>query len=116
MGNVVWFEVMGGDNRALQAFYGSLFGWKFEAAPGVGDYGIVHTDEGIPSGVGQAPMGPGWTTFYVQVDDIEATLAQAEERGAKRLMPPTQLPDGATISVVADPEGHPVGLFQRPAA
>lgn len=115
MGNVIWFEVMGSDSPALQKFYGSLFGWSFADAPGTPSYGLVQADGGIPGGVGQAPQGPGWATFYVQVDDLEQTLEAAEAQGARRLMPPTKLPDGATISVVADPEGHPVGLVQTAA-
>ena len=112
---VVWFEVMGSDGDKLREFYGDLFGWSFKSMEGM-DYGMTACEEtGIPGGVGKAPAGPGWVTFYVEVDDISASLAKAEGKGAKVLMPITQLP-GNSIAVFADPEGHPVGLSQSRAA
>jgi len=116
MGNpVVWFEVIGNDGGKLREFYGGLFGWTFKDVPEM-DYGMTESEQtGIPGGVGKAPAGPGWATFYVDVPDLEASLAKATEQGAKVLMPPTPLPDGK-IAVFADPEGHPIGLHQSTAA
>ena len=76
---VEWFEVLGKDAAKLRGFYGELFGWKFEMAPDPNmDYGMTdkaHT--GIGGGVGKAPAGAGWVTFYVTVADPSATLARA---------------------------------------
>lgn len=108
-GQVSWFEVMGQDAAALRGFYGKLFGWTFDTnLPGM-DYGVVQGGEGaLPGGVGGAG-GASWTTFYVQVDDVDAAIGQAIEGGGKVLMPARDLPT-TRIAVVADPEGHPVGL------
>jgi len=110
---VEWFEVLGKDGAKLRGFYGELFGWKFQLMPGGEmDYGMTAAaDTGIGGGVGTADRGPGWVTFYVGVDDPRAALARAEKLGAKVLMPVTELPD-VTIAVLADPEGHPVGLVK----
>ena len=112
---VMWFEVLGSDARRLRGFYAELFNWKFDLpqqVPGM-DYGLLDKAQtGIGGGVGKAPAGPGWTTFYVSVDDVAATLSKVEQLGGKTLMPPTKLPDGGTIAVFADPEGHPVGLVK----
>lgn len=83
-GNVSWCEVTGKDGGALQSFYGELFGWAFEPAPKMPEYGMVlrgDPAEGPGIGVSPAPEGPGWVTFYVQIDDLEATMAAAEARG-----------------------------------
>jgi len=114
---IEWFEVLGQDQAALQAFYNKLFGWKFVAnETPAGPYGITDCDQsGIPGGVGQAPQGPGWTTFYVRVDNLEAYLERATANGGTVLVPPTSLPD-TRIAVFADPEGHPIGLSQPHAA
>ena len=97
---ISWFEVLGGDAGKLQAFYGELFDWKFEVDAQTG-YGVVPEQEGnIPGGVGAAPEGPGWTTFYVHVDDVKQAIEKATRLGARLLMPPTQLPQ-ATIAVIA---------------
>jgi predicted enzyme related to lactoylglutathione lyase len=108
---LVWFEVLGKDPGKLRAFYGELFNWKFTMSPMPEmDYGMTDkADTGIGGGVGKAPEGPGWSTFYVQVKDIRASVARAEALGGKLLLPITKIPEGE-IAVVADPEGHPVGF------
>ena len=111
---VEWFEVLGKDADKLRGFYGELFGWKFQLAPDASmDYGMTDKAQtGIGGGVGKAPEGPGWVTFYVSVADATATVARAEKLGAKVLMPITDIGD-MFIAVLADPEGHPVGLLHR---
>jgi predicted enzyme related to lactoylglutathione lyase len=109
----MWFEVAGRDREAMKAFYSQLFEWKLtemDAMP----YAVIDTGgEGIPGGIGEAPDGqPGHVTFYVQVDDIEASLAKAEQLGGKRAMGPIEIPTGQ-IAIFSDPEGHQVGLMTR---
>jgi uncharacterized protein len=114
IGQVSWFEVMGRDLDALSAFYGELFGWSLQRLPDM-PYATSGCDQsGLPGGVGQAPEGSGWTTFYVKVEDVAAAIRRAEQGGGRVLMPPHTLPDGVTIAVIADPEGHPVGLSANP--
>lgn len=114
IGHVSWFEVMGRDLEALNAFYAEMFGWKLQRLPQM-PYAITAPDwNGVPGGVGEAPVGPGWTTFYVTVADVPAAVAIAERLGGRLLMPPMALPDGVTVAVIADPEDHPVGLWAAP--
>ncbi len=111
-GLISWCEVTGSDGDALQAFYGDLFGWSFTPAPKMPDYGMVlraSEAEGPGIGVSPAPQGPGWVTFYVQVDDLDATIAQAEARGGGVVMPPVAIEMGR-VALIRDPEGHVVGL------
>lgn len=110
---VIHFEVVGKDGPALQSFYGDLFGWKFDTS-NPGGYGITSPDEtGIAVGVGATPDGSaGHTTGYVRVADINATLAKATSLGGSVIMPRFS-PDGsAWLALVADPEGHVVGLSE----
>lgn len=116
-GKITWFEVLGTDTAALAAFYSGIFGWKLKVQQTpVGPYAFTEGEQtGVPGGVGPAPGGKGWTTFYVEVDSIEDTIAKATAQGGSVLMPPTNLPD-TRIAVIADPEGHPMGLTQSLAA
>jgi uncharacterized protein len=112
---VLWFEVMGKNGKALRTFYGRLFAWKIEEADPTGsmDYGMVGaSDGGVGGGIGSTPDGsPGFATFYVEVDDIDATLAKAEKLGGKTIMPATAVPGmNLTFAYLADPDGHVVGL------
>lgn len=107
---VGWFEVMGQDPARLRRFYSEAFGWEF--IPMADDYAMVNALPGsIPGGVGRSPGPGGWVTFYVNTDDLEAAVARAVEAGATVLMPPTEQPD-VRLALVADPEGHRVGLAQ----
>jgi predicted enzyme related to lactoylglutathione lyase len=47
--------------------------------------------------------------FFVGVQDVEATLARAEELGGKTIQPAQQVP-GVTFGVLADAQGHVVGV------
>lgn len=108
---VIHFEVVGKDGPALQKFFSDLFGWKFNT-DNPGGYGMTSADQtGIVVGVSNAPDGgPGWVTGYVTVPDIDATLARATQLGGKVIMPKMSPGGGATLAMVADPEGHVLGL------
>ena len=116
---VVHFEVIGRDGPALQSFYSQLFGWQLDANNPM-SYGMVNREGnvntdgvGIGGGVGQGPEGyPGHVTFYVEVPDVEAALAQAESLGGTRVMGPDEPMEGLVIGMFNDPEGHTIGLVK----
>jgi len=68
---------------------------------------------GVVVGIGGTPDGSaGHVTGYVRVDSIDATLARAVELGGTVIMP-RFTPDGsAFLGLVADSEGHIVGLSE----
>jgi uncharacterized protein len=115
---VVHFEILGQDGEKLGSFYSDLFGWEIDANNPM-NYGMVSRDGntteggiGIGGGVGAAPEGPGHVTIYVAVDDVEAGLAKAESLGGTRLMGPMDVPEGPTVGLFNDPEGHTVGVVK----
>ena len=106
---VIHFEIVGKDQGALQRYYGNLFGWKLNT-DFPGGYGMTDAAEtGLIVGVGSTPDG---SAGHVTVDDIDATLAEALVLGGSVIMPKFS-PDGnAQLALVADPEGHVLGLTQ----
>jgi uncharacterized protein len=117
---VVHFEVMGQDGERLRGYYAGLFGWEIDADNPLG-YGVVKREgntnaegEGIGGGVGASPPGhDGHLTFYVEVPDVEAALARAEELGGTRRMGPDRVPGtDVEIGQLLDPEGHLVGVMR----
>jgi predicted enzyme related to lactoylglutathione lyase len=112
MGNpVTHFEIVGADPMALQAFYRDAFGW--EVVPAGPTYAMVHPEagRGINGGVGAAPEGAGSrVTVYVEVEDLDATLAGIERLGGRRILGPVDVPNGPSIALFGDPEGHVIGL------
>jgi predicted enzyme related to lactoylglutathione lyase len=116
---VVHFEVVGNDGKKLQTYYSELFDWDIEADNDTG-YGLVvrvanlNPDGiGIGGGVSQAPVGyGGHVTFYVEVPDVEAALARAEELGGSRIFGPDRVMDMMVLGQFADPEGHVIGVVE----
>jgi uncharacterized protein len=110
---VVWFEVTGKDGAKLQSFYSDLFGWKIDASNPM-NYGMVNESEsGIGGGIGKADNGSGHVTFYMGVDDPQAYLDKAEKLGGKTVVPVTEIPNMVTFALIADPEGHVVGVVKN---
>ncbi len=113
---VVWFEMMGSDGAKLRAFYGDLFGWKYDVHEEM-KYGMVEADKGrgIPGGVGQvfAKDGKPYVSVYVSTGSIDRSLAQAEKLGGRTIQPRTALPGGTILGMFTDPEGNLVGLVEE---
>jgi hypothetical protein len=110
---VVHFEVLGKDAAALQSFYGEAFDWELN--PVMPTYAMVSTgaEGAVAGGIGATPDGSdGHVTFYVEVEDLAAALARIEAAGGRTVQPPMDVPEGPSIALFADPEGHVVGLVK----
>jgi predicted enzyme related to lactoylglutathione lyase len=110
---VVHFEMNGPDGKALESFYSQLFGWTTTEVPEA-NYALVdtHGGTGINGGIGTSPTGSPHGTFYVGVDDMNATLEKAESLGGKTIMPVTDM-GMVTFALFADPDGLTVGLVDN---
>jgi predicted enzyme related to lactoylglutathione lyase len=115
MGNpVVRFEVGAADHRPLVAFYAELFGWDMQTISET--YTLVDTrgGQGLIGGVGRSGTGDPWVSFYVEVDDLQATLERAEALGGMTVVPPLEFP-GMAFAMFDDPDGLLVGLMRAGA-
>jgi predicted enzyme related to lactoylglutathione lyase len=118
-GGFTWYELMTTDTVAAKAFYSKVVGWGTQDVPMPGmTYTLLTMGEmriaGLMELTEQArKMGapPGWLG-YVQVDDVDATTAQAKSLGGSVHMPPMDVPDVGRFSVIADPQGAALGLFK----
>ena len=116
---VVHFEIVGKDAAKLHGYYAELFGWAIDANNPM-RYGVVAREDnlntdgvGIGGGIGPGPEGyDGHVTFYVEVPDVEAALAQAESLGGTRMMGPDKVMEGIEIGLFTDPEGHVIGVIR----
>jgi uncharacterized protein len=113
---VVHFEVGAADDGHLVAFYTELFGWELKGAPGVG-YTLIDTrgGRGINGGIGKSRTGEPWSAFYVETDDLQATLDRANSLGGTTAVPVTGSGGAVTFAMFNDPDGLLVGLVGAPA-
>lgn len=116
MGNpVVHFEFAGRDGGALEEFYSKLFDWTIERLDAGGyTYGFISTGgEGdIEGGIRHEPQGHAEVVVYVEVPDLDASVAAAQELGGKVRISPM---DAANMrfAMISDPEGNPVGMIEK---
>jgi len=107
---VVHFEIGCRDTAKTREFYSKLFNWQILAGPAAmidtqGNGGI----NGHITSLGHEPHN--YVNIYVQVDDIEAYLAKAQELGGKKLVGPVDIPTGS-FAWMSDVEGTMIGLFK----
>jgi predicted enzyme related to lactoylglutathione lyase len=108
---VVHFEIGCRDIAKTSDFFGRLFGWHTQD---VGAAAMINTgsDSGIQGHISSLGHEPhNYTTFYVQVDNVQAFLDKAAGLGGKTLVPPVDIPTG-TFAWFADPEGNTIGLWK----
>jgi uncharacterized protein len=110
---VVHFEIASTDTAGTKKFVAEMFGWQLEDIPGPFDYSMVDTgaEGAIRGGVGGTPTGEGHTTFYVQVDAVQAALDKAKELGGQAVMGPQEIPGGSKIGLITTPAGQLVGVI-----
>jgi predicted enzyme related to lactoylglutathione lyase len=111
---VVHWEIQSNTPEKSREFFAQLFDWHIDANNPY-NYGIVDTqsDGAITGGIGPTgDGGPGRVLFYVQVDDLQASLDKAESLGAKTIMPPTEIPGVVTVALFSDLEGNTIGLIK----
>lgn len=113
-GDFGWTQLTTTNTAEALKFYSALVGWEKKGEP-VPDYNIVGRGDEALGGITNMKEDdtvPGWMP-YITVDDLDATLAKAEELGGKIHMPPMPLPnDGGRIAIIIDPQGVATGLAQ----
>ena len=117
---VAYFEIGGRGAEELSKFYSELFGWKIEemraaSAAGSPYWFIQGEDGGIPGGIIETNenMPPSYVMFYVQAEDLQATLDKATSLGGQAVVPPTDIPGGnGQIAVFMDPDNNVIGLHK----
>ncbi|GAA1975537.1 VOC family protein [Nocardioides panacihumi] len=111
---VVHAEIRSSDPDATRAFFGELFGWTY---PSEGAFpGYTFVDTGAPDALYTAisPLqgDTDLVTFFIGVDDIADTIQSATLLGGHVVQAPVEVP-GVWFALIADPQGHVVGLAQQ---
>ena len=116
MGNpFVHVELMSNDVGKAKSFFGKLFDWKLEDMPmGDSNYTIIKVGEGTGGGIMKNPMpnAPSMWVAYVNVDDVNAATAKAKMLGAKVVKDIQEVKGAGTFSIITDPTGAMLGLWQ----
>jgi predicted enzyme related to lactoylglutathione lyase len=121
-GRVVHFEVPYDDVDRATSFYRDVFGWQIQGIPEL-DYHLVATG---PSGEQGMPAEPGYIgggmfareadvgrpVITIDVDDIDAALADVEAHGGATVRKTIPVGEMGFAAYFTDSEGNLLGLWQ----
>lgn len=110
-----WIDLGTPDIEGARAFYGDLFGWRFQpGGPETGGYGLFQLDGRTVAGGMQITEGqgaPSWTVYF-QTPDADATVKTAEQAHGSVWMQPMDVLDLGRMAILADKADVPFGLWQ----
>ncbi|HVS53870.1 MAG TPA: VOC family protein [Opitutaceae bacterium] len=100
-----------------KAFYSKLFAWKLKDFPNAaagGRYTMIEVGEGTGGGIMKQMMPGAGSTWmpYVLVKDIDASTKKAKKLGAKICKGVTEVEDMGWLSIIIDPTGAMLGLWE----
>jgi hypothetical protein len=78
---------------------------------------MIKVGEGVGGGIMKHPVpgAPSAWLAYVQVDNVAASTAKAKSLGANIMKDTTEIPGVGSFSVLIDPTGAALALFQPKA-
>jgi predicted enzyme related to lactoylglutathione lyase len=101
------------DVAKAKEFYGTLFDWQLEDIEGM-DYTFINVGEGTGGGMMKTvqPDSPSYWMAYVLVDDVAVATEKARSLGATICKGVTEVPGFGWFSVITDPTGATLALWQ----
>jgi predicted enzyme related to lactoylglutathione lyase len=112
-GSIVHVEFHVKEPKKVENFYGSLFGWKFEAVPGM-EYSLFHAPSGLGGGLGGLQPG-NWqsgVTLYIFVESVSQYQEKVKKAGGKIIVPKMEIPGQGWFAVFEDPSGTRLALWE----
>lgn len=119
LGEPCWVDLMSSDAAVARDFYTRLFGWTAtESGEEDGNYITFRADNdpvaGLAAPVPGAESQSAWMT-YLSVADADAATDAARRAGARVVAEPMTVGDQGRMSIIADPAGAVIGLWQSAA-
>jgi hypothetical protein len=119
-GSFIWYELMTPDPDAAKAFYDAVVGWNVAAESqfpngyrmiGRGDGGFAGGVLPLTQEMQEHGARPTWLG-YIDVPDVDASVASIEHAGGKALMPAFDIPEVGRVAMVTDPQGAPFYIMK----
>ncbi|WP_390911304.1 VOC family protein [Pseudosulfitobacter sp. SM2401] len=119
IGRVIWHDLLTSDRQQAMSFYKRVAGWTYQTehatdfAWGGGEKDFILALEGDEAGAGFAETPPemtnGWVA-YVEVLDVDGTVALTEKLGGTIVRQPFEVPGVGRNALLRDPLGARIGV------
>ena len=112
VGEFCWEQLVTTSTDDAKDFYGKVFGWKTKVFAGEAST-TIFTASGldVASMMGQEGAPSHWVT-YVRVASLADANAKVKELGGKLMMENIPVPGMGALSILQDPTGAVLGLFE----
>jgi predicted enzyme related to lactoylglutathione lyase len=109
---VVKWQIVTPQLDACESFYKELFGWTSNRDNRLGYCQIpAGSDRGIDGGIWPGPPdAPSFVQLWIEVPEVDSSIAKAQSLGATIIVPKSVLPDGDQMAVLRDPLGMTFGV------
>jgi len=115
----VHVELATTDLDKSKSFYQSLFSWHLQDMDMGGgmSYTMINVGEGTGGGMMKHPVpgAPSAWLAYALVDDVRVATAKAKSLGATVMRDVTEVPNAGSFSIIIDPTGAALGLWEPKA-
>jgi len=110
-GQMVHLEIPAGDTAKAREFWGSLFGWEWQAFDGPFEYHMTRFSDTTGGAITAAEGSERGPRVYFDVDDINEGVGRVKELGGEAgdAMP---VPGMGWFATCKDTEGNDFGLWQ----
>jgi predicted enzyme related to lactoylglutathione lyase len=107
-------ELHTSEPQRARAFYGDLLGWTYSDVPGPTEsYAFISGTGGMVGGIASSSGAASSWLPYISVADVGAMTAKAKALGAAIEVDCQAFGGLGTLSVIRDPTGARVGLWQE---
>ena len=110
-----WVDLAAPDVDAAAAFYGPVFGWKFQSAgPDAGGYGMFMLGDRVVAAAGpiQEPGAASSWTLYFNTPDANATADAVTKAGGEVRAAPMDVMTAGRMAQFADPTGADFAVWE----
>lgn len=109
---LIHWELVVEDVEKTKAFYKRVFDWSF--TPSGEEYTLIQTGAEPGGGLMKRPPGVPMSSLnsYFRVADLDRTLRDAVEAGARVIVPRMEVPTVGWFAMFLDPDQIPIGVMQ----
>ena len=114
--SIVWFGIPADNPERAKTFYGNLFGWNINQAPGADDFWYIDTagaDDSPDGGLKKREHPQEPITTYVSVNSVADYSTKIEKLGGKICKAKTAVPHMGYFAVCQDTEGNTFGIWEQ---